>query len=78
MTAIPRHPLDAPGVIKLAVTVPSEALAAFAGPWMAVAVSDRTNPPESPSAQITLLLLPTTAERADAAYRVAAGLKAKK
>ena len=71
---LPRHPLDHPGVVKIALgQAASEALHGLGKNLLVFAtMADSTAPPEAQGRMI-LLCLPTTKQAADDAYRVARG-----
>jgi len=71
---IPEHPLDRPGVVKIALgRLASEALAGIGPHCLCIATrADATAPPEAQGRMI-LHCRPITKEAANDAYRVAAG-----
>lgn len=73
-TTLPHHPLDAPGVLKILIgREASEIIEAHGEQFLAIITHpDSTSPPEA-TGRLVLHVLPITKERADAAYRVAAG-----
>jgi hypothetical protein len=72
-TILPRHPLDHPGVVKIALGQNASDALATLGPCLVVAtMADSTAPPEAQGRMI-LLCLPISKQAADDAYRVARG-----
>ena len=71
---LPHHPLDKPGVVKIALGASaSEALAALGRSCLIIAAKADSTAPESAQGRMILHCLPLTQERSNAAYRCAIG-----
>ena len=71
---IPPHPLDQPGVVKIALSQAStDALTALGRHCLVIAAKADSTAPESLQGRMILYCLPITRELADDAYHVALG-----
>lgn len=70
---IPRHPLDHPGVVKIALGQNASDALASLGPCLVIASKADSTAPEALQGRVMLLCTPCSKETADAAYQVANG-----
>lgn len=75
---LPPHPLDQPGIVKIALgESASAALKSLGQHLLVIAAPADATAPEELRGRYVLHCLPLTMERADAAYRAATGRKRK-